>query len=110
MEKKALLNNPLYAEINEDDFQNALKFLSATERIFSKGETVFHSGTIINQLGIVLEGRIQIESTDFWGNKTIIDSLGEGKVFAETYALTKVPLMVDVVATQDTKILLLQAN
>ena len=62
------------------------------------------------EIGIVLEGRVQIESNDFWGNKTILDSLGEGKVFAETYALTKVPLMVDVVATQDSKILLLQID
>ena len=110
MEKKALLKNPLFSGIKEDDFQNVLDFLNATERTFSKGESVFHLGTVINQLGIVLEGRVQIESTDFWGNKTILDSLGEGKVFAETYALTKVPLMVDVVATQDTKILLLNTD
>ena len=32
------------------------------------------------------------------------------RLFAETYALTKVPLMVDVVATQDSKILLLQTD
>ncbi|WP_407428707.1 Crp/Fnr family transcriptional regulator [Treponema sp.] len=110
MEKKALLKTPLFTGIKEDDFQSVLKLLNATERTYTKGETVFHSGSVINQLGIILEGRIQIESTDFWGNKTILDSLGEGKVFAETYALTKVPLMVDVTATQESKILLLQTD
>ena len=110
MEKKALLKAPLFTGIKEDEFQSVLKLLNATERTYTKGETVFHSGSVINQLGIILEGRIQIESTDFWGNKTILDSLGEGKVFAETYALTKVPLMVDVTATQESKVLLLQTD
>ena len=110
MEKETLLKTPLFAGIKEDNLQKLLDYLKATELKRSKGETVFHSGSIITQIGIILEGRIQIESTDFWGNKTILDSLDEGKVFAETYALTKVPLMVDVVATQDSKILLLQTD
>ena len=59
-------------------------------------------------MGFVLEGRIQIESTDYWGNKTIIDNLGSGKVFGETYALTGKPLMVDVVAVEDSRIMLLK--
>ena len=57
--------------------------------------------------GFILEGRIQIESTDYWGNKTIIDNLGSGKVFGETYALTGKTLMVDVLAVETSKILLL---
>lgn len=110
MELSVLLRNPLFSNIKESEIQDVLNFLNASEHKYSKGETVFHSGTVINQIGIVLEGRIQIENTDFWGNKTILDSLGEGKVFAETYALTKVPLMVDVSATQDSKVLLLQTD
>ena len=110
MELSVLLRNPLFSNIKESEIQDVLNFLNASEHQYSKGEAVFHSGTVINQIGIVLEGRIQIENTDFWGNKTILDSLGEGKVFAETYALTKVPLMVDVSATQDTKILFLQTD
>ena len=110
MELSVLLRNPLFSNIKESEIQDVLNFLNASEHQYSKGETVFHSGTVINQIGIVLEGRIQIENTDFWGNKTILDSLGEGKVFAETYALTNVPLMVDVTATQDSKVLLLQTD
>jgi len=110
MELSVLLRNPLFSNIKESEIQDVLNFLNASEHQYSKGEAVFYSGTVINQIGIVLEGRIQIENTDFWGNKTILDSLGEGKVFAETYALTKVPLMVDVSATQDTKILFLQTD
>ena len=58
-------------------------------------------------MGFILEGRIQIENTDYWGNKTIIDNLGSGKVFGETYALTGKILMVDVLAVETSKILLL---
>lgn len=103
-------NNPLFAGIAEEDFENLLTFLNAQSSSFSKGETVLHAGSLVTKLGIVQEGRVQIENTDFWGNKTIIDSLGEGKIFAETYALTLVPLKVDVVATQDSKILFLDVS
>ena len=110
MELSVLLRNTLFSNIKESEIQDVLNFLNASEHQYSEGETVFHSGTVINQIGIVLEGRIQIENTDFWGNKTILDSLGKGKVFAETYALTNVPLMVNITATQDSKILLLQTD
>ncbi|MCR5289750.1 MAG: Crp/Fnr family transcriptional regulator [Treponema sp.] len=110
MNQNALKKNPLFAGISETDLPDVLTFLNGTVHQLSKGQTVFYSDTVIHQIGIVLEGRIQIESTDFWGNKTILDSLGSGTVFAETYALTKVPLMVDVLATQNSKILLLQTD
>ncbi len=58
-------------------------------------------------MGFVLDGRIQIENTDYWGNRTIIDTLGKGKVFGETYALTGKTLLVDAVAVEDSKIMLL---
>lgn len=107
---KDLLKNPVFRGVDEADFENLLRFLNAEERGFKKGETVLHSSAVIGSLGIVLEGRVQIENTDFWGNKTIIDSLGGGKVFAETYALTKAPLMVDVSAAEDSRILFLQID
>ena len=44
---------------------------------------------------------------DYWGNKIILDSIGEGNVFAETYAITGKKLMVDALAVKDSKIFLL---
>ena len=55
MENQVLLKNPLFSGIKETKLPAVLDFLSASERDFIKGESVFHSGTVINQIGIVIE-------------------------------------------------------
>ncbi|MBQ7753021.1 MAG: cyclic nucleotide-binding domain-containing protein, partial [Treponema sp.] len=96
-----LIKHPLFTGLDEKSLPEALKLFESSEKSLKKGECIFNSGSITEVMGFVLEGRIQIESTDYWGNKTIIDNLGSGKVFGETYALTGKPLMVDVVAVED---------
>ncbi len=107
MDQKELLNHPLFMGLNEDNLPKALEILQCCQRDFFKGQTIFHSGSKTETMGFVIDGRVQIESTDYWGNKTIIDNLGKGKVFGETYALTGRPLMVDVIALEESKIMLL---
>ena len=59
-------------------------------------------------MGLVLEGSVRIESNDMWGNRTILSHVGPGQFFAETYAfLHAEPLLVDVVANEDSRILFL---
>ena len=103
-----LIKHPLFTGLDEKSLPEALKIFESSEKSLKKGECIFNSGSITEAMGFVLEGRIQIESTDYWGNKTIIDNLGSGKVFGETYALTDKPLMVDVVAVEDSRIMLLK--
>ncbi|EID85097.1 cAMP-binding protein [Treponema sp. JC4] len=107
MNNQELLNHPLFKGIDENDLPAALALFDSFEKELKKGEQIFHAATVTEVMGFIIEGRIQIESTDYWGNKTIIDNLGSGKVFGETYALTGKPLMVDVLAVEDSKILLL---
>ena len=103
-----LIKHPLFTGLDEESLPEALKIFESSEKSLKKGECIFNSGSITEVMGFVLEGRIQIESTDYWGNKTIIDNLGSGKVFGETYALTGKPLMVDVVAVEDSKIMMIK--
>ena len=108
MNNQELLKHPLFLGINEKDLSEALALFSASEKSLKKGQQILRAGTVTEVMGFVLGGRIQIESTDYWGNKTIIDNLGSGKVFGETYALTGKPLMVDVVAVEDSKIMMIK--
>lgn len=103
-----MIKHPLFTGLDEKSLPEALKLFENSEMSLKKGDCIFDSGSITEVMGFVLEGRIQIESTDYWGNKTIIDNLGSGKVFGETYALTGKPLMVDVVAVEDSRIMLLK--
>ncbi|MFR7830439.1 MAG: cyclic nucleotide-binding domain-containing protein [Blautia wexlerae] len=60
----------------------------------------------MSNIGIVLSGTAQIENNDIWGNTSILGLVKPGEVFAEAYACVPgEPMMVDVIATEDTEIL-----
>lgn len=58
-------------------------------------------------MGIVVSGRVHIESNDLWGIRSILSNVETGGVFAETYAICGESLMVDAVAAADCEILFL---
>lgn len=37
-------------------------------------------------MGLVLEGRVDILSTDYWGSETLMARLGPGELFGEVFA------------------------
>ena len=98
----------LFREIGSQEAQMMLGCLDARERSYQTGEYVFHMGDVTRSLGLVLEGRVRIESVDVWGNVSVVGFSDAGQVFAETYAIIPdEPLMVDVVAEEPTTVLFL---
>lgn len=84
---------------------NGMQFFTKT---YKKGAPVYHAGTPVSDIGIVLYGTVQIENNDLWGNKNIISLVQPGEVFAEAYAcIPGEPMMVDVLAVEDCEILFL---
>ena len=59
---------------------------------------------------MVLSGSVTVESTDVWGNRTILALLNAGEFFAEVYALLGEVLLVDVRAVEDCRILFLRPD
>lgn len=101
----------LFRGTDLEEIKGMLKCLQGTERHFEKGDIIYNCGDTVRFMGMVLSGAVHIESNDFWGNKSILDSIGPGQIFAETYACVPgEPLMVDVVAAEDTDVLFLDAN
>ena len=63
------------------------------------------------RLGVVMEGAVNIIKDDVWGNRKIIENIGGGQIFGETYACLKgEPLMVDVQASERSRILFMDVN
>lgn len=88
-----------------------LNCLGAMERGYAKGEQIYHSGDYVTDLGMVLSGSILIQTDDLWGNTTVLDKIGPGQIFAETYACVPgEPLMVDVVAAEESQVLFLNVE
>lgn len=105
-----LSESALFRGIQSDETEEMLHCLGAEHQKFEKNERIFRTGDTVTELGLVLTGSILIQNDDFWGNTTVLDHVMPGQIFAETYACTGEPLMVDVVAAEAAEILFLNVG
>lgn len=100
----------LFRGISAEEIQGMLGCLGAEQKSYTKGETIYRAGECVQSMGMVLSGSVQIESDDPWGNKSILDRVPPGAVFAETYAcVPDEPMMVSAVAAEKTEVVFLHA-
>ena len=93
MEPSQVKQSMLFHGMEEAEIREALQRLQAREKRFGKGEVLLRAGEVTDQLGLVAEGSVTIESNDA----------------AESYAmLDHEPLLVDVTANEDCRILFLR--
>lgn len=109
MKIEEVKNYRLFQGMDENEIETAIKSLFYREENYKKDSFILYAGDTTNRIGMVLDGSVTIESNDLWGNRTILSHIGKGQFFAETYALLpNKPLLVDVTANEDCKILFLQ--
>lgn len=98
----------LFQGITPEELPEMLRCLNGETRKYQRGNMIYRMGDIVSAMGIVLSGSVSIENDDVWGNKSILDKIGPGQVFAETYAcVPDEPLMISIVAMEPTEILFL---
>ena len=102
-----LTNTPLFRGTTPAEAEAMLACLGTERRRFAKGEFICRAGDLVSDLGLVLSGQVLIQSGDLWGNTTVLDSVGPGQIFAETYACAGERLMVDVAAAEAAEVLFL---
>ena len=108
MDISVLHNSILFKGFDDTEISELLKALNAAEKKYNKGAMIFSSGEITDKLCFVTAGGVTIESNDMWGNRTILNLVGKGQFFAESYALLPdVPMLVDVCAAEDCSIVFL---
>ncbi|MEQ2456805.1 Crp/Fnr family transcriptional regulator [Flavonifractor hominis] len=111
MDMTELCGTALFRGVTPEEAQAMLSCLASRRQSFAKGQAIYRTGDTVTALGVVLSGRVLIESCDLWGNVTVLDSVGPGQIFAETYACTPTePLMVDVVAAEPSEALFLEVE
>ena len=108
MDYQFLSRTALFQGSEPDQVKEMMKCFYAREKHYHKGEIVLYMGDLVKDLGLVLSGSVTIERDDLLGNRSIFGHAGPGQIFAETYACVPgEPLMVNVVADEDTDILFL---
>ena len=111
MDLQDLENTELFRGASRVEMEEMLRCLDTEIRRYRKGETILRMGDRTRRLGLVLSGGVTLENDDAWGKRTVLGHVGEGEVFAETYAcLPDQPLMVNAVAAAETRVLFLDVG
>lgn len=101
----------LFRGTTPQEVQSILECHQAEKKHYQKSDVIYHAGDSVTSLGMVLSGSVSIENDDLWGNKSILDRIGPGQVFAETYAcVSGEALMVSVVAAEASDILFMNVS
>lgn len=107
---KALTKTEIFAGATEEEVSSMLNCLSEKKK-YQKDEIIFHAGDIVSSIGVMLKGNALIENDDIWGNRSVLDYVKEGQIFAETYACAlDEKLMVNVIAMSDCEVLFLDVR
>ena len=110
MNLSLLTGSPLFAGCSEAEIKEMLTCLNAQKKTYPKDMVILHAGETVRCIGLVCSGSVHIENDDLWGNKSILDCIQPGQIFAETYACAGATLMVSAVAAAPTEILLLDVG
>ena len=101
----------LFRGIAPEEIQSMMGCLRGSTKKYAKGSIIHHTGETISTMGLILSGSVSVENDDVWGNKSILDRISAGHIFAENYAcLPGEPLMVNIVAAEATEILFIQTH
>lgn len=100
-----ILQASLFQNIDEQELSQMQEYRCMRRKKYEKNDIIFHTGERIFEICAVLSGSVVIENVDLWGNKSILNHLCAGQVFAETYVLCEEPMMVDAVCAENAEIL-----
>lgn len=102
---------PLFDNIKDENLVKMISCLGAKTDTYSKNETILAEGAPAKYIGIVLSGTAQLERTDYYGNRSIVTSLGPSELFGESFACAgsdKMP--VAVIASQNCEVMLIDCH
>ena len=108
MDFDVISKTALFRGCSPSKVEQMLRRLEYVIRAYQKDEMIYSRGRVITEIGIVLSGSVQIESDDIWGNRSVLNVVDQGGIFAEAYAcVPNEPLMVNVIANDSCEILFL---
>ena len=105
-----LKNTRLFSGVGEENIEKMLNCLRARLRTYKKGEFVLRQGEQLNCIMTLAEGTLHIQRDDHWGNRSIISAISPSELFGEAYAPGNEPLLIDVLAVEDSAVIFFDIN
>ena len=96
-----LKKSPLFFGLSDQEIESMLQCLRGKQAAYKKNESVFLAGSPAGEIGVVLEGRVEVSRSDLFGNRAMLAKLSPGELFGEAFACAEVDtLPVDVVSAE----------
>ncbi len=103
--------SPLFSGITDSEVRRMLACFRAAPKTYNRNDFVFRVGESVNEILIILSGKLLVTQEDMWGNRRILESLTAGQTFGESYAcLNDEVLNVSVIAAEKTQVLFVDIN
>lgn len=101
-----LKRTQLFSGVGDNEISSMLSCLQAKLLTYKKGEYVFRQGEHIDNITILVEGKLLIQRDDFWGNRSIVNVISMGEMFGEAYVAPESGgILNDVVAEEDSTVI-----
>ena len=108
MEKyiEILRRTQLFSGVSDSEISAMLNCLQARSMTFKKGEYIYREGEHLDNITVLVKGKLLIQHDDFWGNRNIINVIHVGEMFGEAYVAPESGVLHnDVVAEEDSVII-----
>lgn len=101
----------IFEGISPDEIKHLLPCLNWHVQKYKKGDFIFNAGEIIDEIGVILSGNVNVEAYDLLGNRNVFGRSSTGEVVAVSYSFTpNEPLIVNVIADSDVEMLFIDVN
>ena len=102
---------PLFEHIEEENLMRMMTCLGAKIIEFDRKYTILSEGSKAKHIGIVLTGSVSVVQNDFYGNRSILSSIGPSEMFAEAFACAEVDAIpVSVIANETSAVMLIDCS
>lgn len=108
---KNFVTHPLFAALDEKQIYGLLDRWHCMPQTFDAGQIIMPSGSSADRFGLLIKGKVQVETDDRYGNHNIFATLSEGELFAEAFAFSNASVLtVNVRAKENSDVLLLSPS
>lgn len=105
---KEIKNNPLFDNMSEEDIKAVFKCCNARVENFSDNQVLFEKDHKVKNLGIVIEGLLNLVSQKYNGTRVIVTSLEKNDLFGEALIYASIGNSpYDLVSSGKSKVLLI---
>ncbi len=102
-----LKRTQLFSGVSDTEISAMLNCLQAKLLTFQKGDYVFREGERIDNITVLVKGKLLVQHDDFWGNRNIVNVIRIGEMFGEAYVAPESgSLLNDVIAEEDSAVII----